>query len=203
MTTAGKQWHLTGTLVQACNCEWGCPCEFNAPPSQGKCEGTWTWHIEQGNYGDVKLDGLRFAAACKWPGAIHEGKGEVQPILDDRATPEQLEAIGVLLSGEVGGPWAVIAPTLTKVHEPKVVSWDVKLEDPNTVIEAGDALTMHLTPIKNPITGDVHEASVVLPNGFTSKELHHTTTTRFDVRGGVSYAYPGKDAAWGKFAYSG
>ena len=146
MTTKGTKWHLTGTLVQACNCEWGCPCEFNAPPSHGNCEGTWTWHIEQGSYGDVKLDGLRFAAACKWPGAIHEGNGEVQPILDDRASPEQLEAIGALLSGEVGGPWAIIAPTLTTFHEPKIVNWDVRLEDSNTIIEAGDVLTITSRP---------------------------------------------------------
>lgn len=202
--TTIPEWRITGTLVQACNCNWGCPCEFNAPPSHGSCEGTWTWHIERGHFGDIKLDGLHFAAACKWPGQIHEGNGEALPILDERGTPEQLQAIGTLLSGQAaGGPWVIIATTLTKVHEPKVVKWDVKIDGPNTTITAGDVLTMNLTPMKNPVTGDVHEASVSLPAGFTSKELHHSTTSEFAVRDGVSYSYPGQDAAWGTFDYSG
>ena len=202
-TASNQQWQLAGTLVQACNCNFGCPCEFNAPPSKGNCEGTWTWHIEQGDVGGVKLDGLSFAAVCKWPGQIHEGNGEAQPILDDRASSEQIQAIGSLLSGQIGGPWGIIATTLTKVHEPKVEPWTVHLDGSNTVITAGDVLTMKLSPLRNPVTGEVHEASVRLPTGFTSKELHHGTTSEFEVRSGITYAYPGQDAAWGKFEYSG
>ena len=39
-------WELKGTVVIACNCDYGCPCNFNALPTQGKCEGTWTWHVD-------------------------------------------------------------------------------------------------------------------------------------------------------------
>ncbi len=202
-TATVPKWHLTGTLVQACNCDWGCPCDFNSPPSRGYCHGTWTWHIEDGSFGEVKLDGLHFAAACKWPGQIHEGNGEAQPILDTQARPEQIQAIGTLLSGQAGGPWGIIATTLTTVHEPKVVPWDVTIDGAETRITAGDVLAMQLTPMRNPVTGEVHEASVVLPKGFTSKELHHATTSEFAVRSDVSYDYTGKDSAWGKFDYSG
>jgi hypothetical protein len=41
----------------------------------------------------VKLDGLRIAATAAWPGAIHMGHGEILPIVDERATPEQREAL--------------------------------------------------------------------------------------------------------------
>lgn len=202
-TTAIPPWRLQGTVVQACNCNWGCPCDFNAPPSQGNCEGTWTWHIEQGSFGDVRLDDLSFAAACKWPGQVHEGNGEVQPILDARATPEQLQAIGALLGGQAGGPWAIIASTLTTVHEPKVVPWDVRLDGEQTIISAGDALTMRLVPMKNPITGKEHHAAVSLPSGFISREMHKATTSAFAVRGAVAYDYTGQDAAWGRYEYAG
>ena len=202
-TTTIPQWRLKGKLVQACNCEYGCPCEFNAPPSQGHCEGTWTWHVEEGRFGDVDLAGVHFAAACKWPGAIHEGNGEALPILDARTTPEQQQAVGALLSGQAGGPWSIIATTLTTVHEPKVVDWDYAFDGSETSMRAGDVLSMRLTPIRNPVTGDVFEATVVLPTGFTSKALNHATTSEFFVRDGLSYAYPGKDSAWGDFEYDG
>lgn len=196
------QWQLQGTVVQACNCNWGCPCDFNAPPSKGYCEGTWTWHIERGQFGDVRLDGLRFAAACKWPGQLHEGNGEAVPILDAHASPEQLQTIGTLLSGQAGGPWSIVAGTLIKVHEPRIVSWDVRLDGEQTVISAGDALTMRLRPLKNPVTGQEHHATVVLPTGFISHEMHKATTSAFAVRGAVAYDYTGQDAAWGPFQYA-
>ena len=36
MSAAGTSWKLGGTLLIACNCDYGCPCNFNALPSHGK-----------------------------------------------------------------------------------------------------------------------------------------------------------------------
>ena len=36
----------------------------------------------------------------KWPGPIHEGNGERQIIIDDKATAEQKDALEKILSGE-------------------------------------------------------------------------------------------------------
>ena len=71
-----EKWHLTGEVLVACNCDWGCPCNFNALPTQGKCEGGWTWHVESGSYDDTSLDGLNFSVYVNWPGAIHIKAGE-------------------------------------------------------------------------------------------------------------------------------
>src|SRR5688572_17933637 len=56
-------WHLRGHVVLACNCDFGCPCNFNALPTPGKCEGHWNWHVEEGSYGDTSLAGLTFSLA--------------------------------------------------------------------------------------------------------------------------------------------
>lgn len=172
-------------------------------PSQGYCEGTWTWHVAEGSFGNVKLDGLHFAAACKWPGQIHEGNGEALPILDQNASPEQLQALGVLLSGQAGGPWEIVAATLNKVHDPALVRWDVELHDAETTITAGEVMTMNLTPMKNPVTGAVHQATVLLPTGFIAHALNKATTSQFAVQAPINYDYTGQDSAWGAFAYSG
>ena len=47
MTETATRWQLQGTVGVACNCDYGCPCNFNALPSKGKCEGQWTWHVER------------------------------------------------------------------------------------------------------------------------------------------------------------
>ena len=56
-----EKWQLAGKVLVACNCDWGCPCNFNARPTTGKCEGGWTWQINRGTYGDVRST----ACACR------------------------------------------------------------------------------------------------------------------------------------------
>src|SRR3712207_7833229 len=46
-TETRTAWRLSGTLLIACNCDYGCPCNFNARPTQGKCEGGWIWHVDR------------------------------------------------------------------------------------------------------------------------------------------------------------
>ena len=125
------------------------------------------------------------------------------PILDARANESQIQALAALLSGKAGGPWGIIAATLTKVHEPKVVEWDFDEKGTRSTLRAGEVFELELTPMTNPVSGEPFEASVKLPDGFISRELNHSSTRSFKVSGPVAYAYPGKDAAYGHFGYEG
>src|SRR6266852_3434114 len=119
MDTATKtKWRIAGEEVANCNCAWGCPCQFNALPTTGRCEALITWGIGEGFFGDIRLDGLRFARICSWPGAIHEGNGTLQTIIDDRATPEQSAALTAMNDGTEGGRYfeifASVCPDILK-----------------------------------------------------------------------------------------
>src|SRR5262245_45335655 len=111
MTTAAESWQLAGTVLVACNCDYGCPCNFNALPTTGKCEGGWTWHVDEGVYGDVDLSGLNLSVLCDWPGAIHDGGGHAMILVDERADDGQRAALLTLASGEAGGPWGIFRNT--------------------------------------------------------------------------------------------
>src|SRR5262245_29126848 len=69
-------WTIHGREFVNCNCSYGCPCQFNGLPTHGHCRAVAGMEIEQGHHGGTKLDGLKFVAIFRWPGAIHEGKGE-------------------------------------------------------------------------------------------------------------------------------
>lgn len=200
---AGVRWTLSGTMIQACNCDWGCPCEFNSRPTHGFCHGTWSWHVKEGSFGSTSLAGIHFAAACKWPGQIHEGNGEALPILDAAASESQLQAIGILLGGKAGGPWGIIATTLTKLHEPRVVQWQYEENGNRSRLRGGDLFELELEPMSNPMTNEPFEATVLLPDGFTAKALSHASSAKFRVGDPIDYAYPGHDAAVGSFEYEG
>jgi hypothetical protein len=95
---ADVKWHLKGRNFSHCNCSYGCPCQFNALPTHGNCEAVVGIVIDEGNHGGTKLDGLMFGGVFSWPGPIHEGHGQAVPIVDERASPAQREAILRIMS---------------------------------------------------------------------------------------------------------
>ena len=102
------KWEIKGREFGNCNCDYGCPCQFNALPTHGHCRGLAVFDIEKGFHGSTRLDGLRAAAIFRWPGPIHEGKGEGVQIIDRRATPEQREALLRIFQGEDTEPGATV-----------------------------------------------------------------------------------------------
>lgn len=52
------RWHVAGDWFDVCKCTIPCPCTFAQPRSEGDCEGILAWHINEGTYGEVRLDGL-------------------------------------------------------------------------------------------------------------------------------------------------
>ena len=196
-----EPWALTGQVVVACNCDWGCPCNFNARPTTGKCEGGWTWHVERGSYGDVPLDGLNFSVYANWPGAIHEGKGEALILVDERADARQRAAIEMLVGGTVGGPWGVLGWTWPTVHGPYVVPYEVALDGVRTRVRCGQDVEIEGAPIRNPVTGAESYPGVVLPEGIIFKRGDLGMTSRFTVTRDVPYDHTGKYLAIGPFDY--
>jgi hypothetical protein len=196
-------WTLKGHVVIACNCDYGCPCNFNARPTHGKCEGGWTWHVEEGTYEGVDLSGLSFSVYVNWPGAIHEGNGEGVILIDVRADGEQRAAIETLVSGSVGGPWGVLGWTWPTIHGPHAVAYDIHISGLETKVSAGDVVEVEVDKIRNPVTGAEVTPSVVLPQGIILKEGDLGTSSTFRVSDGISYDHSGQYTAVGPFDYSG
>ena len=197
------EWTLKGQVVVACNCDYGCPCNFNARPTTGKCEGGWTWHVDEGHYDDVRLDGTNFSVYANWPGAIHEGNGEALILVDERADEAQREAISTLVGGDVGGPWGVLGWTWPTITGPHAVPYEVDLAGLDTRVRAGDAVELQLAPVTNPVTGAETRAGVVLPSGIIFKEGELGASATFRVQDGISYDHSGQYTAIGPFAYEG
>ncbi len=79
-------------------------------------------HIREGHYGATKLDGVTFAAAYWWPGAIHEGNGIVQLAIDERATADQRTALLNIASGKEGCTFfEIFASVVSKALDPVYV----------------------------------------------------------------------------------
>ena len=195
-------WQLKGTVLVGCNCDYGCPCNFNAPPSTGDCEGGWTWHVEEGRYGDVDLAGLTFGLFADWPGAIHEGNGKAIAFYDDKGDDRQREAMETLLRGGEGGPWGIFINTYELLGI-QPASIELELAGERSRLKVGDIAELQMEPIKNPVTGAETQGGVVLPKGLVFNEGWCAASTVFRVQDGVSYDHSGKQAEYAPFEYSG
>src|SRR5919108_4596451 len=97
-TMAQVDWYIEGVEFSNCNCDYGCPCQFEARrPTNGHCRGFAAVRIDKGHFGDVALDGLGGALLYGWAGPIYEGNGECQAVLDERADGKQRDALATVL----------------------------------------------------------------------------------------------------------
>jgi hypothetical protein len=169
---AKTPWRIVADETVSCNCAWGCPCQFNALPTHGRCEALAAIRIREGHYGDTKLNGVTFAAAYWWPGAIHEGNGIVQLVIDEKATPAQRTAILNIASGKEGGTFfEIFASVVSQALEPMFVPIELKSDADKRVatLNVPGLGGFRMEPIKNPMTGEEHRARIQLPNGFEYK----------------------------------
>ena len=189
-------WKIRGPEIVICNCSWGCPCQFNSLPSEGNCRAAIAIRIDEGHFGKTRLDGLSVAVLVAWPGAIHEGRGQCLPVIDERASPEQREALLTILSGQESEPGAtvfgVFASTFEKVHEPlsKRISIELDVDGRKGRVVVPGLLESSAEPIRNPVTGAAHRARVNLPEGFEYRTAEFASGTvraqgpiQLDIRG--------------------
>src|SRR2546426_3633874 len=94
------EWKIKGKEYANCNCSYGCPCQFNALPTHGFCQAVVGFEIEEGHFGDVRLNGLRAAGIYSWPGPVHLGNGTMQLIVDKKADQKQRDALIKIMKGE-------------------------------------------------------------------------------------------------------
>jgi hypothetical protein len=108
-------WQISGDYFETCSCDYLCPCvpsNLAAQPTKGHCDVAMVFHIEQGQYGTTALDDLNFALVAHTPDVMGKGDWSVGLITDERATPEQQQALTAIASGQAGGPAAGLAPLL-------------------------------------------------------------------------------------------
>ena len=181
---ANVDWYIEGLVFGNCNCDYGCPCQFEALPTHGNCRGFEVLRIDRGHFGEVKLDGLKVAVLYAWPGPIFEGNGALQAIVDERADAGQRDALTKVLHGEetdeAATHWWVYRAMSSTLHETlfKPIDFDVNIEARTARVAIPGVLESTGRPIRAPHGGDEHRVRIDIPNGieFELAEIGSATT---------------------------
>lgn len=145
------RWHVRGDWFDVCNCNIPCPCSFAQAPSYGTCEGVLAWHIREGQYGDVRLDGLSLIGVGTFEGNVWAGaKVTMGLFIDQRADERQRGALQMIFGGQAGGWPAEFAKLIEEFRGIEYVPIDFEVagdlafwrsEIPGHVVARGEALT--------------------------------------------------------------
>ena len=178
------KWKIEGPHIVNCNCDFGCPCQYMALPTDGSCKAVVGWIINKGHYGDTNLDGLIAVNTYDWPKAIHEGNGTMQTIIDERADDAQRAALQAIMQGEGGEPGStmllIYRTMCSTYHDPvfKPIDLEIDLSARKGHLRVPGMIDTEVEPLKNPVTGVEWQARIDLPNGkeFRQAEVASGTT---------------------------
>ena len=88
-----QDFEIAGVGLFECQCPaHACPCQRNGRPTHGTCHASDFAHITSGHYGSVRLDGLNVGMVGNLVDA-NPNRLFATLYLDDRATPEQKNAL--------------------------------------------------------------------------------------------------------------
>jgi hypothetical protein len=108
-------WRLRGTYFENCNCDVVCPCGGSSlalPADNERCVVVLVFHVDEGEVEGVDVGGLTFAIVADTPQQMTDGNWRVGVVMDAAASEEQAQALGAVVSGQKGGPPAMLAPLM-------------------------------------------------------------------------------------------
>ena len=112
---ADQKWAVRGEYMESCNCDYLCPCIYTNPQAAvtyDHCTAALVFRIDGGNYGDTKLDGLKFALIIRSGKIMADGNWIFAGVVDEAADEAQRRALMAIVSGAAGGPPAFIRQNL-------------------------------------------------------------------------------------------
>jgi hypothetical protein len=114
---AAPAWIISGQYYETCSCDFVCSClptQLTITPTKGSCTFAMAFQIDRGAYGNVLLHGLGFIIVGFTPAEMGKGNWSVGLIADERASPEQRDAIAAIASGRAGGPMSALSGLIGK-----------------------------------------------------------------------------------------
>jgi hypothetical protein len=141
-------YRLEGRLLEVCTCDVLCPCWVGADPDGGTCDGTLSWHFDKGEIDGVDVSGLTLAILCHIPGNILKGNWRAVVFVDEKASPQQEEAILNAFTGKLGGPIAELAQLIGEVVAVERAPITFEVEKGKGRLRIGSAVTADVEPFQ-------------------------------------------------------
>jgi hypothetical protein len=147
-------YQLEGKVLEVCDCNVLCPCWIGEDPDNGTCDSVNAYAIDRGTVDGTDVSGLTIALVCHIPGNVLHGNWRVAVFVDDRATPQQHEALLNVWTGKLGGPVADLAKLVGDVISVERAPIAFSVVEGQGTLKIGDVVEAVMSPYKGP-TGNI------------------------------------------------
>jgi hypothetical protein len=193
---------VEGDYFEVCNCDVSCNCVWLGAATNDNCELLIAWHVTSGSKDGVDLSGLNAAMAVHTQKRMTDGGWKVAVYTDDRATPEQSEALGAVFSGGAGGHLAGLAPLVGEVAGVEPATIRFSKSDDSRRAEVAGAISMASDQV---VGMDGHGPGVIAnaPLGVVSQPVRQGRAREVSYHGHWSAEFSGTNSFITNFRYEG
>jgi hypothetical protein len=201
----GVPWELSGSYLEACNCDVICPCRriggrAGGRSTYGECVGSLSWIVERGHAGDVDLAGMRVVLANRYHDDEPGSPWTYAVFVDARGDAAQREALAEIFTGGLGGtptkqfPWVFKDANLLGVE-----ALDIEIDHTpgRAWYRAGGKVEVR---VGDPVADQETVTCIIPGHDRKGRELFSDT---IDIDAGpLQFSFQGRCAYEATFAYS-
>jgi hypothetical protein len=163
------------------------------------------WHIREGHYGDVQLDGLSLIAVAAFEGNIWDGetKADLGLFIDERADESQREALQMIFGGQAGGFPAEFAELIGETLGVEVAPIEYEDDGRRHRVRIGDFAEIEIEDFVPPQTseGEVPKLTGVFHPANSTLTMAQATTSRVNAFG-LEFSHEGKNGHSAPFSWA-
>lgn len=191
-------WHISGSYLEACNCEAICPCRriggrSGGRSTHGECLGALSWILQEGCAGEVDLAGMRVVLANRYHDDEAGSPWTFYLFVDARGDPGQRRALISIYTGRLGGtplkqfPWAFKPSDLRGVE---AVDIEIDHTPGRGWFKVGEKVEVR---VREPVADQEPVTCVIPGHDRSGRELHsdliavNAGPLLFTVRGRCAY----------------
>lgn len=142
-------WSIGGRYFENCSCDMPCPCtvSFDAGADKERCNAVLIFHVDTGEVEDVDVSDLTVVVVADTPQVMTDGNWKLALVVDDRASDEQLQKLGAVFGGQLGGPMETLAPLVGEMLGVERMRIEVAESNGNHKLTAGDMIEIEVDDI--------------------------------------------------------
>ena len=148
-------WHIKGSYYENCSCTNTCPCTWSSmqvPATNDYCRANLAFKISDGVINDVNMNDVIFVILVDSPPLMADGNWKVGIVVNEDVSDEQMAALETLMSGEIGGPPAMLGDIIGEMLGMERHPVSVSHEGNDFQIQIGTSFDYSATIITNPMT---------------------------------------------------
>jgi len=192
-------WSLSGSYFETCSCDVVCPCtaSLSFGATQDYCRVVLVFNVKQGEVDGTDVSGLTVAAVCETPKVMSEGNWRLGVVIDADASDEQVEKLGGVFSGALGGPMEALGPLVGENLGVERLPIEVQEDGLKHSVRIGDVVDFEVEDVvpfgvetgePAKVTGIFHPVGSELTISHATRSQINAFGIEYEARAGFSHS---------------